>query len=73
MLAEACAGRAPMQEDQTMPPIKKIVMWLVVVFLLYAIVTSPTDAASIFESAWDVVTNGVSNVAAFFDSLIRGD
>ena len=56
-----------------MPPIKKIVMWLVVVFLLYAIVTSPSDAASIFESAWDVVTNGVSNVAAFFDSLIRGD
>ena len=55
-----------------MPPIKKIVMWLVVVFLLYAILTSPTEAASIFGSAWDVVTNGVANVAAFFDSLIRG-
>ena len=54
-----------------MPPIKKIVMWLVVVFLLYAIFTSPRDAADIFGSAWDVLSNGVRNVASFFDSLIR--
>jgi len=55
-----------------MPPVKKIVMWLVVIFLLYAILTSPGDAADIFGSAWDVVTNGISNVANFFDQLIRG-
>lgn len=55
-----------------MPPVKKIVMWLVVVFLLYAILTSPTDAAAIFGSAWDVLANGVRNIATFFDSLIRG-
>ena len=56
-----------------MPPIKKIVMWLLVVFLLYAILTSPTQAADIFGSAWEVVSNGVKNIAAFFDTLIRGD
>lgn len=72
MLAEACAPQAPTQEDVDMPPIKKIVMWLVVVFLIYAIVTSPDDAASIFSTAWDVVVSGVKNVAAFFDSLLRG-
>ena len=55
-----------------MPPIKKIVMWLVVIFLIYAIVTSPQDAADIFASAWEVVVNGVKNVAAFFDTLLRG-
>ncbi|MEO5608118.1 MAG: hypothetical protein ABIU87_03725 [Ornithinibacter sp.] len=55
-----------------MPPIKKIVMWLVVIFLLYAIITSPNDAAGIFSSAWDVISNGVRNIAAFFDQLIRG-
>ena len=54
-----------------MPPVKKIVMWLVVVFLLYAILTSPQEAADIFGSAWDVVSNGVQNVGAFFDSLLR--
>ena len=56
-----------------MPPIKKIVMWLLVVFLLYAILTSPTQAADIFGSAWEVISNGVRNIAAFFDTLIRGD
>lgn len=55
-----------------MPPVKKIVMWLVVVFLLYAILTSPAEAASIFGSAWDVISNGVRNIATFFDTLIRG-
>jgi hypothetical protein len=62
----------PVQEDVTMPPIKKIVMWLVVIFLVYAIVTSPDDAADIFGSAWQIVVNGVQNVASFFDSLLRG-
>ena len=72
-MLKACARRASMQEDVTMPPIKKIVMWLLVVFLLYAILTSPTQAADIFGSAWEVVSNGVRNIAAFFDTLIRGD
>ena len=54
-----------------MPPIKKIVLWLLVIFLLYAIVTSPAQAADIFGSAWEVVSNGVANIAAFFDNLIR--
>ena len=30
-----------------MPPVKKIVTWLLVIFLLYAIFTSPSDAANI--------------------------
>jgi hypothetical protein len=59
-----------MQEDVPMPPIKKIVLWLVVIFLLYAILTSPAEAADIFGSAWDVVRNGVANIADFFDNLI---
>jgi hypothetical protein len=68
---EACTRRAPAQEDR-MPPIKKIVLWLVVIFLLYAILTSPTEAADIFGSAWDVIANGVKNIGSFFDSLLNG-
>ena len=55
-----------------MPPIKKIVLWLGVVFLLYAIFTAPTQAADMFSAAWDFTVNAVSNVASFFDSLISG-
>lgn len=52
------------------PPIKKIVLWLVTIFLLYAILTSPDEAANIIGSAWDVIANGVNNIGKFFDSLI---
>lgn len=52
------------------PPIKKIVLWLITIFLLYAILTSPTDAADMAGSAWDILANGVENIGLFFDSLI---
>lgn len=54
-----------------MPPIKKIVLWLIVIFLLYAILTSPSEAADIVDSAWDVVRNGVRNIFDFFDALLK--
>ena len=53
-----------------MPPIKKVVMWIIVAFLVYAILTSPEDAADIFGSAWEVVANGAANIGTFFDSLL---
>lgn len=52
------------------PPIKKIVLWLVTIFLLYAILTSPTDAADMVGTAWEILANGVQNIRRFFDSLI---
>ncbi len=55
-----------------MPPVKKIVLWLVVIFLLYAIFTAPAEAANMFQAAWDFTVNAVSNIAEFFNSLIRG-
>ena len=55
-----------------MPPIKKIVLWLLVAFLLYAVLTSPDSAARIFSSIWEIITNGLSNIARFFDRRIGG-
>lgn len=52
------------------PPIKKIVLWLLTIFLLYAILTSPDEAATMVGSAWDVIEGGVANIGRFFDSLI---
>jgi hypothetical protein len=53
-----------------MPPIKKIVLWLLVIFLLYAIFVSPNEAASLVGTVWDIIVNGVKNVAKFFDALL---
>ena len=54
-----------------MPPIKKIVLWLLVIFMLYAIFVSPNEAASLVGTVWDILVNGVRNVARFFDALKR--
>ncbi|HPB72274.1 MAG TPA: hypothetical protein PLX71_04780 [Phycicoccus sp.] len=54
-----------------MPPIKKLVLWLLVIFVLYAIFTSPTNAAALVGNAWDILGNGVKNIAAFFDALLK--
>lgn len=52
------------------PPIKKIILWLLTIFLIYAILTSPGDAADIVGSAWDVIASGVENIGRFFDELL---
>ncbi len=53
-----------------MPPVKKVVTWVVLAFVLYAIVTSPDAAAGIFTNAWKVISDGVGNVGVFFNHLL---
>ncbi len=54
----------------SMPPVKKIVVWLIVIFLLYAIFTNPTDAANIVSDVWHILEKAVKNIAKFFDELL---
>ena len=54
-----------------MPPIKKIVLWLIVLFLLYAILTNPNDAAEIVGSVWDILRKASRNIFRFFDALLH--
>lgn len=54
-----------------MPPIKKIVLWLLVIFALYAILVSPDEAASLVGTIWEILVNGIKNVGRFFDALIN--
>lgn len=54
-----------------MPPVKKIFWWLIVIFLLYAILTSPDDAAAMVGNIWDIIVGGVENIGQFFDNLLN--
>lgn len=53
-----------------MPPIKKIVLWAIVIFLGYAILSSPNSASNIVGNAFDVIGRGVSNIFTFIDNLL---
>lgn len=53
-----------------MPPIKKVVGWVVLAFLVYAVFTNPTAAAGVVRNVWDILVTGVANIGAFFNSLL---
>ena len=55
---------------ETMPRAKKIIGWLFLAFLIYAIVTSPAQAAVIGRTAFDIVAQGFRSIFAFFDALL---
>jgi hypothetical protein len=51
--------------------VKKIVLWTVVAFVIYAIITSPGQAANMFQSAWDLIVLAFQNIGNFFKALLN--
>ena len=53
-----------------MTRVKKIVLWTLVAFAVYAIFTSPDQAADIVRTSWGILVAGVQNIGNFFDALL---
>ncbi|GAB3074009.1 hypothetical protein GCM10027080_16810 [Pedococcus soli] len=73
MVAEVCPGRArptPQPKETTMNRVKKILLWVLVAFAIYAIITSPDQAAQIVKTSWSILADGVRNIGNFFDALL---
>ncbi len=51
--------------------VKKIVIWVIFAFIVYAIFTSPDRSADIVHSAWDIIKNGVTTFGDFFDRILN--
>ncbi len=52
------------------PKIKMILIWGVVIFAIYAIITSPERAADIVQAIWDIITSAFMGIVTFFNSLL---
>ena len=48
----------------------KIVGWIVVIYLIYAIIRSPQQAADVVLGIFEILANGVRSIATFFDTLL---
>ncbi|WP_196250714.1 hypothetical protein [Cellulomonas sp. JZ18] len=48
---------------------KSIVMWVVVIFLVYAVVTNPDRAADVVRSIWDFLWGAIQGFGEFFRNL----
>ena len=54
-----------------MPRVKKILLWILVAFAVYAIITSPTQAADIVHTTWSIIVEAVTRIGAFFNAVLN--
>ncbi len=50
---------------------RTVAKWVVLAFLVYAIVKSPGQAADIVRTGFDIIAQGFAAIIAFFDALLR--
>jgi len=50
---------------------KKVLVWVLVAFAVYAIITSPTQAADIVHQVGNLLSQGFVNLGHFFDALLH--
>jgi hypothetical protein len=48
----------------------RVIGWILLIYLIYAIIRSPTQAADVVRGIFEILANGVRSIATFFDSLI---
>ena len=54
------------------PRTKKVIVFLVVAFFVYALFVSPERAAGILQSIWNIIVEAFYALLAFFDALLSG-
>ena len=54
-----------------MQRVKKIVPLTLLVFVVYAIVKSPAQAADLVHTLWDIIMQGMRGIGGFFDAVLN--
>lgn len=49
--------------------VKRTLVWVFWIFLIYAVVTQPTMAADIIRTMWTIIVNGLTGILEFFRRL----
>jgi hypothetical protein len=50
---------------------RKLVLWTLLAFFIYAIVTSPSQAASLVHTTWNIIVEGVKGIGGFFNAVLN--
>ncbi|GIJ00469.1 hypothetical protein CLV28_1274 [Sediminihabitans luteus] len=54
-----------------MPPKARLALtWIVIGFLVYAVVKSPDKSAGVIKGIWDVIAMAFASIGTFFQTLI---
>ena len=49
---------------------KRALVWLAIAFVVYTIITAPTQAASMVQETFDGISTVGESLAVFFDALV---
>jgi len=55
-----------------MKMVKKILLWTLVAFLIYAVFKNPSQAANTVQSIWDFLVQLFTSLFDFFNSILTG-
>lgn len=50
--------------------LRRVLLWILVIFAIYAIFNSPDQAADVTKAAVDGIADGLAAVGEFFDALL---
>jgi ABC-type uncharacterized transport system permease subunit len=51
---------------------RQVILVIVLIFIAYAIYTSPARSADAVHAIWNVIVNAMNAIFKFFDNLIKG-
>jgi len=51
---------------------RQVILVIVLIFIAYAIYTSPARSADAVQAIWNVIVNAMNAIFTFFDNLING-
>jgi hypothetical protein len=50
--------------------VRRALLAILIIFVIYAVINSPTQSADVTGNAWDHIKNGISAIGTFFDTLL---
>lgn len=53
-----------------MPKVRRALLAILIIFIIYAVLNDPTQSANVTGNAWDQIKDGVGAIGTFFNTLI---
>jgi len=70
-IVNARSQRGTTAEEALVTRTRQVLLAIVVIFILYAIYTSPSKSADAVHAIWNVLTAAVNAIFRFFDRLLN--
>jgi len=56
--------------EAIVPKVRKALLALLIIFVIYAVLNDPTQSASVTHNAWTQIKDGIGSIGTFFDTLL---